>query len=110
MTKARTFDFIDNANKQIILQFFRDHPQKRFTTQDLSEELEMPKSSLSRALNELDNMGILDSEKEGKKKYYSMDTEMEERMETIFDDLQDARRYAMERRKKELEQKLEEEE
>ena len=110
MTKVTTFDFIDNANKQIILQFFRDHPQKRFTTQELSKELEMPKSSLSRALNELDNMGILDSEKEGKKKYYSMDTGMEQRMNTIFDDLQDARHHAMERRKRELEKKLEEEE
>lgn len=103
MSEEGTFDFMETSRKQLILQFFQEHPNERFSTKELADEINIPQSSLSRALNELSEMGFLDWEKEGKYKNYYIEEGMKNVLEKTFDDLQKARTYALERRKDEIE-------
>lgn len=105
---TKNFDFVQTQHKQTVLQFFQDHEEEEYSTSDLAKELDLAKSSVSRTLNDLESMGILDVKSEGKKKVYSMDTEMARRMNTAFENLQSTRKYALERKKEQLEEELEE--
>lgn len=103
-----TFNFLQTQHKQTILQFFQENEEEEFSTSEIAEELNLAKSSVSRTLNDLENMSILTSRDEGKKKVYTMDTEMARQMKATFEQLQSTRKYALERKKEELEAELEE--
>ncbi len=69
---------IENPNRVKILEFFSETPEKEITTQDLSDKLKIPESTLSVNLNELEEIGVLESRKDGKFKYYIMNRKVVE--------------------------------
>ena len=56
--------------KQQILKFFTDNREKEFSVLEISKQIGLNQSSLSRPLTILKNSGILFSKKEGKFTYY----------------------------------------
>jgi len=92
------YSFITSSRKTKILKFFKDHPGEGYSTKELSRKLEIPQSSLSRALNDLNDMGFLDAKREGKYKLYLMEKDIQKRLDRTFEDLHRARQYALERR------------
>jgi DNA-binding transcriptional ArsR family regulator len=63
---------IGTKTKQLVLGFLSSNGSKEFSVKDIHESLNIPESSLSKNLDDLRNVGILDARKDGKYKYYSM--------------------------------------
>lgn len=59
--------------KQQILKFFTDNPQKEFNVLEISKQMGLNQSSLSKPLTILRKCGLLVSKKEGKFTYYCME-------------------------------------
>ena len=74
--------------KQQILDFLSKNPKKKISVLELHEELSLPQSTLSINLADLDNAKILDSEKKGKYKYYSLKEKHVLTLKRVFADLE----------------------
>ncbi len=61
---------VDNTTKLKLLKYFSENRESRVTTQQLSDVLNIPESTLSENLNDLAEINFLGSEKEGKFKFY----------------------------------------
>ena len=96
----QNFDFFDTTAKQQILEYFRHNKKKKMSTLELSKELNMPQSTINRALNSLEKSGILNSEDQGKFKLFLIEQETAKDMEHVFDYLENVKRFTLEQRKK----------
>lgn len=100
MGLEKTYDFFDTIAKQKIWEFLRENQGKKFSTLDISKQLDMPQSTVNRALNELEELGLLKSETEGKFKFFEPEKKVLEDMNYVFDHLDSLRRFTLEQRKK----------
>lgn len=100
MDKTDYQDIIGTKIKQIICDFLKDNPRKRYSTLDLNKELNIAQSSLSVNLNALEKVGILSSEKVGKFKYYWMEEEIAKPLVQAYEHLENTYAMTLERRSK----------
>lgn len=92
-------EFFGTGTKQKILEFFRENKEGRFTTQEISNKLATPESSVNRALNDLMTLGLLEAATEGKFKYFQMVPSVRQWFDRIFNYLDMVRRYTLDQRK-----------
>jgi len=95
-----TYDFFDTIAKQKIWEFLRENQGKKFSTLEISKKLDMPQSTVNRALNELEELGLLTSGTEGKFKYFEPEHKVLEDINYVFDHLDNLRRFTLEQKKK----------
>ena len=100
MSLESKYGFFDTIAKQRIWEFLRQAKGKKITTLELSKSLNLPQSTTNRALNELQELGLLRSETEGKFKYFVANSKVVEDIDHAFDYLENVRRFTLEQRKK----------
>jgi DNA-binding IclR family transcriptional regulator len=94
-------EFFGTGTKQKVLEFFREHPRKQISGKEISREIGIPQSSLSRALIDLESLGIIRSKAGGKFKLFEIDSRVLEWLNQIFNLMEQVRLFTMEQRKDE---------
>ncbi len=102
--KYKTYEydqFFGTGTKQKVLEFFRNHPDKRFSAVEINSTLGIPQASLNRALNDFERLGLLHSEERGKFKLFLLNRKVYDWLNVIFNHMQKVRLFTLEQRKRE---------
>ncbi len=86
--------------KQLLLRFFAEKQNQRLNVLEIQKATDLPGSSVSVALAELEEEGVVDSAKEGKFKYYTLNKKVAEELSDIFQKLDSVYQIALKTKKK----------
>ena len=100
LANYKYYDLFGTPVKQFILKFLYQHTGKRFSVLDLERNLNIPSSSLSKALTELNTEGLLKREEEGKYVYYELDNKFVEVFKSIYENLEQVYAWASQNKKR----------
>ena len=87
IARYKYYSLFGTPVKQLVMQFFALHGDKEYSLQKLWENTNIPSSSLSPALVELRDVGLLESRKEGKNVFYSLNKEFAKIFSQVYDRL-----------------------
>ena len=85
--------------KQLVLKLLYKNTGKKFSLLDLAKELGIPSSSLSKALAELNEAGILEREESGKFVYYELKKEIADEFREIYENLEKVHIWSLQNKK-----------
>jgi transcription initiation factor IIE alpha subunit len=102
-------EFFDTSIKQKVLQFFRDNPKGTFSTTEISAKLALPQASVNRALNDLEQLGILSYVEESRYKRFSIVPEVQTEFNKVFKHLEEIRQFTLAQKKRQKKEGAEEE-
>lgn len=100
MANYEYYDLFGTPVKQLILRFLYKHAGKKFSVLDLEKQLNIPSSSLSKALAELNDVGLLERNEEGKFVYYELDNKSAEGFRRIYENLEQVHKWSLQNRRR----------
>ncbi len=98
IARYKYYQLFGTPVKQLVMQFFANNGNKRYSLLELEKATEIPSSSLSPALVELKEFGLLESEKEGKYVFYSLSKEFARYFAEIYNKLDEVYQLALKNR------------
>src|SRR3989344_3804553 len=100
LAKYEYYGIFGTPVKQLVLRFLYQHADKKFSVLDLERELNIPSSSLSKALSELHEFGLLERKKEEKFVYYEIAKKAADDFKKIYDNLEKVYAYSLQNSKR----------
>ncbi|MBI2110761.1 winged helix-turn-helix transcriptional regulator [Candidatus Woesearchaeota archaeon] len=100
LMRYKYYELFGTPVKQLVMHFFAEHSGKEFALQELETETGIPSSSLSPALKELKEANLLESKKDGKHIYYSLDKEYANKFTQIYKRLEEVHELTLKNKQK----------
>lgn len=100
IARYKYYQLFGTPVKQLVMQFFTENNNKEFSLQELEKQTGIPSSSLSPALAELRETGLLKGRREGKYVYYSLDKEYANKFTQIYNKLEEVYQLTLKNQKK----------
>jgi DNA-binding IclR family transcriptional regulator len=90
--------FFGSPVKQMILRFFSEKNPDAISVLDIAKDLQLNQSSVCRPLNQLEEYGMLQSQKKGKARLYTMKEQFVPIFKEVFKSLNEIQLALRERR------------